>query len=594
MPVVSGSYSNDGFVDIRLNPDSKTTEIEVVSIATHNVPTKAGVIETDDFQPTGKRFKLVEIIWLTLTLFNLVKIDRSAPVFFPAIPVIPQIDIVDNRTKHRVIQFGKVFTIFFLEANLLHDIPTGPYSLHEDYLRSRSRKHQDSFSDLLDLFPVPPTYIPLLHPVINGDVIPQTIEKTLTPAENCPSPTISEEELTVSSSSGSTGTSSTDSSISMSISISISNETADTSVHEILEIPCPSAIFKVLSSGIDAKDKNISRLTLIQNPEILLLPATDAQNPSVHSHYAIGPKSFRTFTTNDLPQTYHDVVDSLEQADLQKGDISRDMLSREAEEVDTPVLISDDHISRGKRYQADLQSLEDLLAYINLEDSSHRSLDEHMSVRAPVQAVPAVPTMWVRPYVAPLHIVKKKVQLPVVISEPLVTRRPPSGNWEQAMDDVLQAFRDAELEDSDFRGLFSGDDSFLTQSTEINTPRDDKGYLDNHGDEYERQLEESFYSIDESLLMVIAPPDLVLKVEDPANVSLSSERAVSRLVMMEIKDELKVNVPEPRLCDCEGCEDSYSWTAATDDEDDDDEDEDNHSQEEDQWSERLELNEYTS
>ena len=476
-------------------------------------------------------------------------------------------------------------------ANLIHDIPTGPYSLHEDYLKSRSRKRQDSFSDLLDLFPVPPTFIPLPHPVINGDVIPQTVEKSpLAPAENYFSPTINEEELTVSSSSGSTITSSTHSSISISISISISNETADTSIHEILEIPCTSAIFKVISSGVGVKDKNISRLTLIQNPEILLLPATNVQNPSAHSHHAIGLKSSCAFTKKDFSQTYHDVVDSPEQADLQKGDISRDMLSKEREEVDPPAFILADHISRCKRYQEDLQSLEDSLAPIpGLEDSSYRSLDEHTSVRAPVQVVPAAPTKWVRPYVAPLRIVKKKVQLPVVPLEPLVARRPLSGDWEQAMDDVLQAFRDAESEDSDFQGLFSGDDSFLTQSSEINTPRDDRGYSDNHGDECERRPEESFYSIDESLSMVIAPPDLVvLEVEDPA---LSSEGAVSQLVMMEVEDKLnKVNVPEPRLCDCEGCEDSFSWTAATDEDDD----EDNHSQEDDQWSERLELNEYTS
>jgi hypothetical protein len=57
-----------------------------------------------------------------------------------------------------------------------------------------------------------------------------------------------------------------------------------------------------------------------------------------------------------------------------------------------------------------------------------------------------------------------------------------------------------------------------------------------------------------------------------------------------VEDELnKVNVPDLRLCDCEGCEDSYSWTAAMDDNDND-----THSPEDDQWSERLDLNEYTS
>ena len=108
------------------------------------------------------------------------------------------------------------------------------------------------------------------------------------------------------------------------------------------------------------------------------------------------------------------------------------------------------------------------------------------------------------------------------------------------MDDVLQAFRDAELEDGDLRDLFSGNDSFVTQSPEAHVFR--------------------------------------------------SERAASRQVM-KVKDAVnKANImPEYRLCDCEGCEDSsYSWTAVTDDDDDD------YSQETDQWSERLELNELAS
>ena len=56
LPVVSGSCPIDGFFDICLIPDSKTTKTDVISIATHNVPTKASVIETGHFQPTGKRF----------------------------------------------------------------------------------------------------------------------------------------------------------------------------------------------------------------------------------------------------------------------------------------------------------------------------------------------------------------------------------------------------------------------------------------------------------------------------------------------------------------------------------------------------------
>lgn len=94
-------------------------------------------------------------------MFNLVKIDKSVPVLFSATPVIPKIDVIDDRSKHRVVQFG-TFLQSCLEANLIHVIPTGPYSLHEDFLQLRSRKLQDSLSDLLDLFPLPPAYIPLL------------------------------------------------------------------------------------------------------------------------------------------------------------------------------------------------------------------------------------------------------------------------------------------------------------------------------------------------------------------------------------------------------------------------------------------------
>ena len=376
-------------------------------------------------------------------------------------------------------------------------------------------RRQDSFSDLLDLFPAPPKYIP---------------------------PTISEEESTVRSSPEPISVSSTDPSISISISISISNETANTSVHEILELPCTSAIFKVLSSGIDIKNKNISRLTLIHNPEILVSPATDVGDPSAHSPHAphARPRSFCAFT--------------------------------------------------------DIQPLENASAPLhNLEDSSHRPVDEHTSVQAPVEVVPAAPTRRVGPYVAPLRIVKKNmIQPPVAPLEPIVARRPLSGNWEQAMDDVLQAFRDAESEDGDFRDLFTGNESFVTQSSDVHGFRNDRGDLDNHDDDEgdcEGRLEESFYSIDENLSMAIASSGLVApKIEVPSSVSLSSEGVVSQQVM-EVKDEANnVNVPELRLCDCEGCGDSsYSWTAVTDGDDD------NHSHEEVvQWSERLELNEYAS
>lgn len=54
-----------------------------------------------------------KILWLTLTLYNLVKFDRSVPVLFPAVPVIPQISVVDNRSEHRVVQFGKFLQSFF-------------------------------------------------------------------------------------------------------------------------------------------------------------------------------------------------------------------------------------------------------------------------------------------------------------------------------------------------------------------------------------------------------------------------------------------------------------------------------------------------
>ena len=408
-------------------------------------------------------------------------------------------------------------------------------------------------------------------------------------------------------------------------SISISNDTANTSVHEILEsVPCTSAVSKVLSSGIDVKDKNIARLTLIHNPETLALPATCVRGRA-RSQSLFAPE------TKALPQAYHDVVDGPRQADLQKGDITKDTLSKERERVDTPAFNPEDRVSQGPRHEADLQSrhVEYSLAPIhNLENSSQRLPDKHTSVlepvqvvpavpakstrphvaplrivkknkaqagRAPVQVVSAVPTQSIRPFVAPLRIVKKNKVQPVVIPlEPPVSRRADSRHWEQAMDHVLRVFRDVEMEDRDFRDLFYGDSSFVSQSSVIDSLGDDRGDLDGR-DEYdgdcERRLEDSFYSndksADEDLSMHIAPPDLVAsKVEDLASVSLSSEPAVAQRIM-EVKDDVKyVDLPVLRLPDCEGYEDSYSWTAATDDDDD----EEYYSSEEDQWNDRSELN----
>lgn len=364
-------------------------------------------------------------------------------------------------------------------------------------------------------------HIPLLLPAINRDVFQQTVEKTgLASGEICPSPTISE-ELTVHSSSGSSSILSTDPSI------STSDETPNTSVDEVLQsVPCTSAVLKVLSSGIDVKDKNMTRLTtLIHNPETSILPITDVRGRP-------RSKSLCTFKVKALPETYHDVVDR----SLQNGDISKDMLSKEREKLDTGTPIH------------------------NLE---HSSLDKKVSesVRAPVQDVPAVPTTWTRPVVAPLRIVKKnknKVQSGVVPLEPLFGRRVESENWEQAMDNVLQAFRDAEMKDHDFRDLFYKDDSFFSQSSVINHDsgalRDDRDGLDDDGDSD---------SIE----------------------NLSMRISVSEQIM-EVKNEVGQSVL--RHCDCEGFEDSYSWTAETDDEDD------NHSQENDQWSDKLELDDYVS
>lgn len=59
LPVVSGSRSIDGFVDISLNPDNIIKEAKVVPIAPHISPTKASIIDTEqtrNFEPTGKRF----------------------------------------------------------------------------------------------------------------------------------------------------------------------------------------------------------------------------------------------------------------------------------------------------------------------------------------------------------------------------------------------------------------------------------------------------------------------------------------------------------------------------------------------------------
>lgn len=503
--------------------------------------------------------------------------------------------------------------LFLPQSNLKRDIPIGPYSVYQDHPKRRRPdsfsdlldqlpdppnenlgRHRDSFDDLLDQFPVPPTYIPVppthipalpTHvsrpaPVIKENVV--LVEKTtFVPAENCPSPAISEES-TIDSSSESNNNLSTNPSISISISISISNETANTSVHETESLPCTSAIFQVLSSGIDVKNKNIARFTLIHNPE-KVLPATGIsgciQSQSLCAFPALPEAELQYLHDKYSLRPIHNPEDS-----------SHQCLDNASTRVPVQVVP-----------EAELQYLHDkysLMPIHNPEDSSHQCLD-NASIRAPIQVVPALPTKYERPFVAPLRIVKKNEvpNRPIVAPlEPPVVRRRLSGNWEQAIDRVIQAFRDAEAEDRDFRDLFSGDgdDSFVSQSSVFNVSGDNEGHLDGgNGDceDYGRQMEDSFYSMEDLSMVMATPPDLItLKVED-ASVSLSSELAVAQEMIMEVKDKLNdVDPPGLRICECEGCEEEedYSWIAVTDDGDD------SHSQEDDQWSDRLELDEYVS
>ncbi|KAF8183612.1 hypothetical protein BJ912DRAFT_543121, partial [Pholiota molesta] len=152
-------------------------------------------------------------------------------------------------------------------------------------------------------------------------------------------------------------------------------------------------------------------------------------------------------------------------------------------------------------------------------------------------------------------------------------------SWEDSLEKVLRAFKDAEAEDSDLRDLFYRDSSFFSQSSLISgilgLPRYSNISSGSGGrhDERLKRLDESFDSVEKSVEELLAelellPDTITIKTEDPYVEFFIHRRWFHTRIMDEVVKpgpelvRLITSIPE----DDEDGEEPYTWTATSQDE----------------------------
>ncbi|KAJ3510635.1 hypothetical protein NLJ89_g4558 [Agrocybe chaxingu] len=159
--------------------------------------------------------------------------------------------------------------------------------------------------------------------------------------------------------------------------------------------------------------------------------------------------------------------------------------------------------------------------------------------------------------------------------------------WKQSMRDVLEAFRDAEAEDLDFRDLFYRDSSCYSQSSLVGKARDGNpastGSSEADNDELPSRLDESFDT--ENSADDIPPTyDVVAVQDDHASFSVSGIGSMLKDIVRGDSKRDSGLLPAYSSRDVVRSRDSYLWTAVSHDDERDD----------DLWSDLLELDEYLS
>ncbi|KAF9476155.1 hypothetical protein BDN70DRAFT_189516 [Pholiota conissans] len=551
----------------------------------------------------------------TINFIKTVELTPSAVVAFPCTAKIEYYDpryhkqrVTQRKAKGepRVVQFA-------LPPIIVEDVSTSSVSTiseedEPDYRPSR-RHTESSIADLLDLFPLPPTYIPPTPPP------PAAIRRVTKNVQNFSdirvySPAKPEDE--------SVDSSETESTTASYSSGSDSNATADTSAPGS---PL-SSNDAVLSSNDSPKaptfhDKlDISASTHVTRRSSEFTnetrPATSASVimfvpvQTIELDHRFPKYCFPDVNPQDLIERSHNVVDDLNKADLQKGVIFDETHSKNAKVA----LIAQTGLQDLLKTSPSEDAIVDDL-FAGLENSLE--IDEECINSAPPPEVMeglletivevAEPDPYIQKPVAPLRIVKKtQIPAPPVAEVELDEDSTFAGiSWEESLEKVLKMFKEAEAEDEDFHDLFYRQSSFFSQSSLVtNTP----GLVDYSSvkvsptetqDERSRRLDESFESVEKSVEDLLAelellPDTVAINSEDGAIANTSLAITQETVEVVDVKSAAEsIHSISSLINGDESVETSSSWTPTSQDSD-----EESKSSEDDdsQWSDLLGLDAY--
>ncbi|KDR72810.1 hypothetical protein GALMADRAFT_228503 [Galerina marginata CBS 339.88] len=515
------------------------------------------------------------------------------------------------KQKQRAVQFGNLSCLpFIFHTQTVSALPVRETSYTDAperrHKNTRAKKRRESLFDILDQFPAPPTYVPPVPPVAAtpapacGPPIENFDQVDLLYGA-CQSPAVSEKSASSSDSD------------SVLISGSASDDTAQTSAPGT---PDTDEFFFSVSGATNAKadgpdtqspqsvtnfddafpsmpsERGFLRLEGMELvPKGLPEPVQPMEVPVPPDFFATKESLPFFAELKDVANHYEDLSDGFTDAGSGDGDGFEGRNSREDSCHDSKPSFCD-AVGNSQMYEPGFAA-DDLHTQVESQsfDSNQRpDFDNETIAHCQAKAL-------FGKSVAPLRIVKKSKPRYSVDAEGIHWRE--SERWEESMDKVLKAFREAETDDDDFRDLFYRSSASFSQSslvdrreqeTECDCSISDSDAVPESQEDRTRRFNESFDSIEKSveeILAVLGLPDpIAVTTDEPASVSLSGGMIIKKFALDDVKP---APLPVHRV-DVLGhhYEDPYTWIAMTDDDDSKNESEGEHNQ----WSDMLELNAY--
>ncbi|KAF8152252.1 hypothetical protein B0H34DRAFT_810257 [Crassisporium funariophilum] len=423
----------------------------------------------------------------------------------------------------------------------------------------KSKRHPESISDLLDLFPTVPSHIPQLPLTVSEEPTDESHRKSSVLAELCQSPVFSEKSSFSSDSESNVSTTSA----------SASDDTADTSAPGTPAFsPCTNlARYSAPSDFDEGHIKDTEVFEAAQKDESYIA----ATSTLVDFHVRPLRPSISTSIPTGLFESYYDALETLEKAALREDNTLEETRS---EEKDTCPLVTNSYVA-GKVEGLDFYFTESIVMGL-------------------VQVAPEIKAHLAKP-INPLSIVKKNKRVSEVASV-----AEGSGKWNDALATVLRALENAQEVDLDFRDLFYGNDSFESEASLTRSVEDAPAAMDDVATDpaAEKRLEESCESNElsmiqlETMTILSSTEDITVMADEPSRSSLLSEDRVV-IQNLQVFDDVDATDESPvaDLGIAEGqYEDAYTLNAVSDD--GDEEYFSSGEGEDDQWSGILELNEY--